>query len=88
MHWFLTTVRKNANVVLQSILLFGISSLQLNFTVIDTSGHSDFIKNMSTGTSHADLACLVIGSSQGGFEADILRTDIPVNMRFLSTLLE
>mmetsp|Transcript_18199 Transcript_18199/g.37938 ORF Transcript_18199/g.37938 Transcript_18199/m.37938 type:complete len:449 (+) Transcript_18199:233-1579(+) len=41
------------------------------FTIIDAPGHRDFIKNMITGTSQADLAILVIASPPGEFEAGI-----------------
>ncbi|KAJ3921044.1 translation elongation factor [Lentinula edodes] len=40
-------------------------------TVIDAPGHCDFIKNMITGTSHADCAILIIAGGTGEFEAGI-----------------
>jgi elongation factor 1-alpha len=40
-------------------------------TIIDAPGHRDFIKNMITGTSQADLAVLMISSQAGEFEAGI-----------------
>lgn len=40
-------------------------------TIIDAPGHKDFIKNMITGTSQADMAVLMISSQAGEFEAGI-----------------
>jgi len=41
------------------------------FTIIDAPGHKDFIKNMITGTSQADVAMLVIPAGKGEFETAI-----------------
>jgi elongation factor 1-alpha len=45
--------------------------MKYHFTIIDAPGHRDFIKNMITGTSQADVAILMIASPRGEFEAGI-----------------
>ena len=70
--WVLDKLKaERARGIAVDIDLWKFETSMYRFTIIDTSGHRDFIKNAITGISQADVAILVIASPIGEFEAGI-----------------
>jgi elongation factor 1-alpha len=46
-----------------------------HYSIVDAPGHKDYIKNMITGSSSADVGLILVPAEKGGFEAAIAKAD-------------